>query len=82
MYITGLRKYISLSYCSNTLYRPELFSKIYNNEDNVFYFDDRKDNLEAVKEKYPKVNIVHVSNPEKLYLNIKHLNVKCLLYQD
>lgn len=71
--ITGLRKYISISCCSNNLYRPELFSKIYNGEDTVYYFDDRKDNLEAVKERYPEVNIVHVVNPTKLHLIIKQI---------
>ncbi len=67
---TGLSKYISFSVCSSKLYRPELFSLV-GCDDVTHYFDDRKDNLLAVKEVYPNVIIHHVKSALTLYKDLK-----------
>lgn len=73
----GLSKYVDYSICSSTSYRAKLISSLIPLDENIHYYDDRKDNLEAVKEKYPEVITHHVENSLTLYKVIKDsLNVR------
>ena len=69
-----LFKYISfLQYARNIGDRSlvvRLVAQKYNSN-NFSYFDDRKDNIEQVKLKFPNSSCIHVSNPLLLHKLIK-----------
>ncbi len=71
----GLFKYIDfLQWDANTGDRSIIITKIllqYPGEKNFIYFDDRMDNLNQVKCKFPEASYAHVYNPLYLHILIK-----------
>ena len=65
--LTKLNKYVK-EVVYGTEYRHLLLYKFLQSYDDIFtYVDDRKDNIQCIKEHYPNATTVHVANPLLLY---------------